>query len=129
MRGSIFVTDDDPVIRSTVIERLSRRRYMVAGFDSGEALLTAIDCIIPDLILLDLKMPGLSGLDTLKAVRLKSSGSLIIMLTAYGTIQDAVDAMKLGANDFIVKTVDLRGLDQAVDRALGIAHPAAVSPL
>jgi two-component system response regulator AtoC len=129
MTGTIFVTDDDPSLRSAVIERLSRRRYLVTGFDSGEALLTALDCIAPDLILLDLKMPGLSGLDILKAVRPKSLQSPIIILTAYGTVQDAVDAMKFGASDFIVKTVDLRGLEQAVDRTLGIVRPEAVSPL
>lgn len=129
MTRTIFVADDDPSTRSAVIERLSRRRHLVAGFDSGEALLSALECIVPDLVLLDLRMPGLSGLDILRAVRPKSPQSLIIILTAYGTIQDAVDAMKLGACDFIVKTVDLRGLDQAVDRALGITRLAAVSSL
>jgi two-component system response regulator AtoC len=118
MPATIFVTEDDPAIRSSLIKRLSRRHHCVSGFDSGEALITALDQEAPDLILLDLKMPGLSGLDTLKTVRGKSPDSFIIMLTAYGTVQDAVDAMKLGAYDFIIKTVDLEGLDQVVDRAV-----------
>jgi two-component system response regulator AtoC len=118
MRASIFVTDDEPAIRSALVKRLSRRQHQVKGFDSGDALLDALDRDIPDLILLDLKMPGLSGLDTLKELQPKSPHSLVIMLTAYGTVQDAVEAMKLGAYDFVIKTVDLEGLDQVVDRAL-----------
>lgn len=118
MRATIFVTDDEPAIRSAIVKRLLRRQHLVSGFDSGDTLIGALDHDIPDLILLDLKMPGLSGLDTLKAIHPKSPQSLVIMLTAYGTVQDAVEAMKLGAYDFVIKTVDLEGLDQVIDRAL-----------
>ncbi len=118
MRATIFVTDDEPAIRSALVKRLSRRQHTVAGFESGDALLKGLDREAPDLILLDLKMPGLSGLDTLKAIRSKFPQVLIIMLTAYGTVEDAVEAMKLGAYDFVIKTVDLNGLDQVVGRAL-----------
>jgi two-component system, NtrC family, response regulator AtoC len=118
MRATIFVTDDEPAIRSAVVKRLLRRQHLVSGFDSGDTLISALDHDIPDLILLDLKMPGLSGLDTLKAIHPKSPQTLVIMLTAYGTVQDAVEAMKLGAYDFVIKTVDLEGLDQVIDRAL-----------
>ena len=118
MRATIFVTDDEPAIRSAITKRLSRRQHRVSGFDSGEALVTGLEREVPDIILLDLKMPGMSGLETLKAVRPTSPQSLVIMLTAYGTVQDAVEAMKLGAYDFVIKTVDLEELDQVVDRAL-----------
>jgi two-component system, NtrC family, response regulator AtoC len=118
MRATIFVTDDEPAIRSAIVKRLLRRQHLVSGFDSGDTLISALDHDIPDLILLDLKMPGLSGLDTLKAIHPKSPQSLVIMLTAYGTVQDAVEAMKLGAYDFVIKTVDLEGLDQVIERAL-----------
>jgi len=118
MRATIFVTDDEPAIRTAITKRLSRRQHRVSGFDSGEALVTGLEREMPDIILLDLKMPGMSGLETLKAVRPTSPQSLVIMLTAYGTVQDAVEAMKLGAYDFVIKTVDLEELDQVVDRAL-----------
>jgi FixJ family two-component response regulator len=118
MPATIFVTDDEAAIRSAVIKRLSRRHHQVTGFDSGEGLVAALDRQVPDLILLDLKMSGLSGLETLKAVRHKSPRSPVIMLTAYGTIQNAVDAMRLGAYEFMIKTVGLQGLDEVVDRAL-----------
>jgi two-component system response regulator AtoC len=118
MGATIFVTDDEPAIRSALVKRLSRRQHTVSGFESGDALIKGLEREVPDLILLDLKMPGLSGLDTLKAFRSKFPQPLVIMLTAYGTVEDAVEAMKLGAYDFVIKTVDLDGLDQVVARAL-----------
>ncbi|HEX2055152.1 MAG TPA: response regulator, partial [Nitrospiraceae bacterium] len=118
MGATIFVTDDEPAIRSALVKRLSRRGHAVSGFESGDTLIKGLEREVPDLILLDLKMPGLSGLDTLKAIRSKYPQPLVIMLTAYGTVEDAVGAMKLGAYDFVIKTVDLDGLDQVIARAL-----------
>ena len=118
MTATIFVTDDEPAIRSALVKRLSRRHHRVLAFESGEALVDALDHEVPDLMLLDVKMPGLSGLDALKACRAKAPFALVIMLTAYGTVQDAVEAMKLGAYDFVIKTVDLDGMEQVLDRAL-----------
>jgi two-component system response regulator AtoC len=81
-------------------------------------LIKAVTLNLPDLILLDLKMPGLSGLETLRQIRPLAPQALVIMLTAYGTVEDAVEAMRLGAYDFLIKTVDLSGIDPVVDRAL-----------
>ena len=121
MSATIFVTDDEPAIRSALVKRLSRRQHRVTAFESGETLLQALDHEVPDLVLLDIKMPGLSGLETLKACRSKAPFALVIMLTAYGTVQDAVEAMKLGAYDFVIKTVDLDGIEQVLDRALELS--------
>ena len=76
MRATIFVTDDEPAIRSAMVKRLSRRQHTVTGFESGDALLKGLDREMPDLILLDLKMPGLSGLETLKAIRSEVSSGV-----------------------------------------------------
>ena len=73
---------------------------------------------LPDLILLDLKMPGRTGLETLEALRTKAKDAVVIILTAYGTVEEAVEAMKLGAYDFIIKTVDLQLVEPVVNRAL-----------
>ncbi len=118
MSASIFVVDDEPAIRTAIVKRMGRRHHQARGFESGEALLDALDHDVPDLILLDLKMPGMSGLDVLKTLQQKSPHTLVIMLTSYGTVQDAVEAMKLGAYDFLIKTVDLDGVDPVVNRAL-----------
>ena len=118
MRATIFVTDDDDAVRSSITRRLSRRQHQIRSFDSGESLLDALDHDIPDIILLDLKMRGMSGIETLKHLRLKAPQSLVILLTAYGTVEDAVDAMKVGAYDFLIKSVDLASVDPVVRRAL-----------
>jgi len=118
MRATIFVTDDEAAIRSAIAKRLTRRQHQVRTFESGDALIDALDTETPDLVLLDVKMPGTSGIDTLKALRQKSPQALAVMLTAYGTVQDAVEAMKMGAYDFLIKTVDLESMDAVVARAL-----------
>lgn len=118
MRATIYVTDDEPAIRTAIGKRLSRQQHQVRTFESGEALLNSLDTGTPDLVLLDLKMPGMSGIETLKALRQKAPHALVVILTAFGTVQDAVEAMKLGAYDFLIKTVDLEGVDQVAGRAL-----------
>ena len=119
MRATIFVTDDDEVVRSSITRRLTRgHRHDVRSFDSGEALLKGLDHDIPDIILLDLKMSGMTGLETLKQIRPKAPQTLVILLTAYGTIEDAVEAMRLGAHDFLIKSVDLSGVGPVVERAI-----------
>ncbi len=118
MRANIFVTDDDHVVRQAITRRLARGQHHIRDFDSGEALLAALDHDVPDIILLDLKMTGLSGLETLKHIRSKTQQALVILLTAYGTVEDAVEAIKLGAYDFLIKSVDLSGVEPVIDRAL-----------
>ena len=65
-------------------------------------------------------MPGLSGLETLNKLHAVAPQALVILLTAYGTVQDVVDAMKLGVYDFLIKTVGLEGMDPVVDRAVDL---------
>lgn len=118
MHASIFVTDDDEVVRSSIARRLTRNGHEVRSFDSGEALLEGLDNDVPDIILLDLKMSGMTGIETLKHIRPKAPQMLVILLTAYGTIEDAVEAMRLGAYDFLIKSVDLSGVGPVVERAI-----------
>lgn len=118
MRATIFVTDDDEVVRQAISRRLAKQHHDIRSFDSGEALLSALDHDVPDIIFLDLKMTGLSGLETLKQIRSKTQQALVILLTAYGTVEDAVEAMRLGAYDFLIKSVDLSGVEPVISRAL-----------
>jgi two-component system response regulator AtoC len=120
MRAVIFVTDDEQAIRGAIIKRLTRQGHHVVGYESGEALLEGLQHNLPDLVLLDLKMSDLSGLEALKHVRQLAPAAIVIMLTAYGTVQDAVETMKLGAYDFMIKSVDLEGIDAVIARALDV---------
>jgi CheY-like chemotaxis protein len=119
-RADIVVTDDEQVTRKAIVKRLTRQGHHAVGYESGEALLVGLQHSIPDLVLLDLKLPGLSGLETLKYVRQLAPATLVVMLTVYGTMQDAVEAMKLGAYDFTIKSVDMERLDAVVARALDV---------
>ena len=121
MPASIYVADDEPVLLNALVKRLSHGQHQVKAFKSGDELLAAIENglpNLPDLILLDLKMPGKSGLEILEAIRKKSHDAMVVILTAYGTVEEAVEAMKMGAYDFIIKTVDLKMVDPVVNRAL-----------
>lgn len=118
MRAVIFVADDEQAIRTAIVKRLIRQGHVATGYESGEALVQELEHKLPELALLDLKMPGISGIEALKQVRQVAPSAIVIMLTAYGTVQDAVEAMKLGAYDFLVKTVDLDGVEAVVSRAI-----------
>jgi len=120
MRAVVFVTDDEQAIRTAIVKRLTRQGHRAVGYESGETLLEALRHELPDLVLLDLKMPGANGLDTLKSLRQLAPSAMVIMLTAYGTVQDAVEAMKLGAYDFLIKSIDLEGIDPVVARVLDV---------
>ena len=121
MPASIYVADDEPALRNALVKRLSQSQHQVQAFKSGDELLAAVEQglpTLPDLILLDLKMPGRTGLETLEALRAKAKDTLVIILTSYGTVEEAVEAMKLGAYDFVIKTVDLQLVEPVVNRAL-----------
>ena len=118
MSATIFVTDDKAASRAAIVKGLAKKQHRARGFDSGEALLEALDHDTPDLILLDLKMPGTGGLEVLKRLQQISFRIPVIMLTSYGTVQDAVEAMKLGAYDFLIKTIDLDAVEPVIERAL-----------
>jgi two-component system, NtrC family, response regulator AtoC len=118
MQASIFVVEDESAVRKAIVKRLSRLQHQVRAFQSCEELLDALEHDHPDLILLDLKMTGMSGIEVLKPLRIKAREAVVIILTAYGTVEDAVDAMKLGAYDFLIKTLDLQGVEPVVNRAV-----------
>ncbi len=118
MRATIYVTDDEQNVCSALSRRLARKGHLVRSFNSGNALLEALTYEIPDLMFLDLKMPEMDGMETLGKVRQSSSKPLVVMLTAYGSVEDAVEAIRLGAYDFVIKSVDFSTVDPALDRAL-----------
>jgi two-component system response regulator AtoC len=118
MRATIYVTDDDQNVCSALSRRLARKGHLVRSFHSGEALLEALAYEIPDLLFLDLKMPEMDGLQTLEKVRQSFPETLVVMLTAYGSVEDAVEAMRLGAYDFVIKSVDFSTVNPALERAL-----------
>lgn len=114
----IFFADDNEVLISALTRRFSGPVQRVRAFASGENLLDALTRETPDLIVLDLKLPGLSGLDTLREIRRILPKVAVIILTAYGTSDDLESARTLGVFGVVIKKVGLEEeLEAAVTRA------------
>ena len=110
----IFVVDDDAPLRGLMRALLEDKGYAVQDFESGDALLEALDDN-PSLILLDVMMPGLNGVETLKRVKASRSDLPVIMLTSVDKVDTAVEVIKLGAYDYLLKPVDERRLFTCLD--------------
>src|SRR3974390_2880557 len=114
----ILVVDDEQGLCAGIQEALRREGYIVeATTEAGTALKLAGD-LLYNLIISDMKMPGLSGLDLLTRVRAYHQDTLFILMTAYGTVESAVEAMKQGAYDYLPKPIDMKRLRALVLKAL-----------
>ena len=115
---TILVIDDDKEVRYSLNRVLSSQRYRVQEAASGEEGVAAVKKQIPDVVLLDNRMTGMTGLETLQHIRAASSRQLVIFMTAYGTAQTAIEAMKYGAFDYVMKPFDPPKLIALVESAL-----------
>ena len=114
----ILIVDDEPDTVTILRDRLEMDHYEVITASSGNAALEQIDHDLPDLVLLDIQMPGMDGLETLAQIHRRYPGLLVTMLTAHGSIQRAVEATKLGAYDFLEKPFKSEHIKAKVDKAL-----------
>jgi DNA-binding NtrC family response regulator len=118
MQFRILIVDDEEVIRNSIALYLRREGYQVDVCTSGEEGLRGIEEADPDLVLLDVKLPTLGGLDVLKRAKEAKDDLIVIMITAFGSIESAVQAMKAGAYDYITKPLDLDELDVTIKKGL-----------
>jgi len=114
----ILVIDDDTEVRYSLNRVLSSQRYQVQEAPNGEEGVSAVKKQAPDVVLLDNRMTGMSGLETLQHIRAANPKQLVIFMTAFGTAQTAIEAMKFGAYDYVVKPFDPPKLLALVDSAL-----------
>jgi DNA-binding NtrC family response regulator len=114
----VLIVDDDSASRRLLEARLRPLACDVATAGNGEQALTAIRNDVPDLVLLDLRMPGMSGIEVLRALRKEAINVPVIVITAHGSVETAVEAMKEGAYDFITKPIDSNHFDIVVRKAL-----------
>lgn len=112
----IFVVDDDAPLRGLMKALLEDQGYAVQDFESGNALLEALD-ENPSLILLDVMMPGLDGIETLQCIKEKRPDLPVIMLTSVDKVETAVQVIKLGAYDYLLKPVDEPRLFTCLEKA------------
>lgn len=114
----ILVVDDDESLRRVTQVQLQQTGYEVTAASDGNEALAVLERFPADLVITDLKMPGMSGLELLKRIRSAYSEIVIIMATAFGTIENAVEAMRAGAYDYVTKPVQIEELRITVSRAL-----------
>lgn len=117
MAVSVLIVEDEVLQARSIKRSLERHGYEVLLASNAEEGLDLLQRYHPDIVLLDLRLPGMDGLAMLKVIRDRQENSQVILITAYGNIQTAVEAMRLGAYDYITKPLDLEELRLLLDRA------------
>jgi len=124
MNKKILVIDDEATIRMSLVEALSAAGYEVEDAETGEEALARCHADDFDLLVSDLKLPGISGLEILQALRNQGSQVPVILMTAYGDVDTAVSAMRYGAYDYITKPFKLAEIRQQIRGALRATGPS-----
>ena len=114
----LLLVDDEESLRSVVAERLTDEGYQVTQASDGEAAVKALDGFAFDVIVSDLRLPGVDGRQVIEAALTQYPGIIAIVVTGYGTVKDAVDMIKLGAADFIAKPFQFDELMHVLNKAL-----------
>lgn len=116
----LLIDDEDEFVR-TLAERLSLRGYATRIAGDGESGIGMVAMETFDVVLLDLMMPGLNGLDTLKQLKAMSKDLPVILLTGHGSTKDAMAGMRNEAFDFLMKPLDINELTQKIELAIARA--------
>ena len=120
--GVVYVVDDDDAVRDSLQWLLEASRYRVFGFESAEKFLAGYDPAAIAVAILDVRMPGMSGLELQEALNARQARLPVVLITGHGDVAMAVRAMKAGASDFIEKPFNDQVLLDAVNRALARAR-------
>jgi len=117
---SILIIDDDPLIRKTLSSHLAKHGFEVETAEDGEGGLEKYGEMCPDLVLLDIRLPDTDGLDVLRQIKQKENRAAILVMTAYDDMKTTVEAVKLGAFEYLVKPLDYIALDLTIDKAFQV---------
>ena len=113
----VMIVDDEVDFLETIVKRLKTRGIDVAGVESGYKALEVLDGSSPDVIILDVKMPGMDGIETLREIKKKKPLTEVIMLTGHASVESGIQGMQLGAFDYVMKPVALDELLEKVRQA------------
>ena len=116
----VLLVDDEELFRETLAKLLRRRGLEVATASDGEAALAVVQEQAPEVVVLDLRMPGMDGIETLRRIKRHRPDTRVVMLTGHGSVDAGVDALRAAAFDFLLKPV---GPDQLVEVILAAAAP------
>jgi DNA-binding NtrC family response regulator len=118
LKPSILIVEDEKLLMTSLYKALSREGYKVISSTTGEEALDSFRESSPDIVLLDVRLPGLDGMQVLKTIKTMDSNVPIIIMTAFSGIKGAVEAMKLGAHDYIAKPFDIEELKFVLAKCL-----------
>jgi two-component system C4-dicarboxylate transport response regulator DctD len=113
----VFLVDDDETLRKVLARELGERGFAVTSFASAEGVLAGLRDEAPDVVLLDLRLPGVDGIELLRQIRAADAEAQVVVFTGHGSVAQAVEAMQRGAHDFLTKPVRLDVLEQTLRRA------------
>lgn len=113
----ILIVDDEKLVRDFLLETLKRKKYEVEAVDSGQKALALLKEKHFDLIITDMKMPGITGMDLLKKIKELYPATLVVIITAYGSIENAVDAMHHGAFNYLIKPFSPDSIEAIIEKA------------
>ncbi len=114
----ILLVDDEDEFAATLAERLELRGYDAEIAKDGESGISLVSAGSFDIVVLDLMMPGLTGIDTLKQMKIIDRDLPVILLTGHGSTKEAMEGMRLGAFDFLMKPLDIRELINEIEKAV-----------
>lgn len=123
--ANILIIEDESVLARNMSDSLRLAGYETEVVATGEAGLKVIERASPDLVLLDFRLPSMDGLEVLSRMRTIDASVAVIMITAHGNVETAVEAMKRGASDFLTKPLELQQLQLVVERTLALRSTSA----
>ncbi len=118
---SILIIDDDPLIRKTLSTHFSKDGFEVFMAENGREGLEKYEENFPDMVILDIRLPDIDGLESLKRIKAKNRKALVIIITAYDDMKTTVEAIKSGAFEYLVKPLDFVEMDMAIEKAFQVS--------
>jgi DNA-binding NtrC family response regulator len=103
----LLLVDDESDFRNTLLKRMQRRHVDVQGVDSGASALSWLETHPTDVVILDVRMPGMDGIETLREIKKHHPLTEVIMLTGHASIEVAIEGMEMGAFDYLMKPMDM----------------------
>ncbi|RJP17520.1 MAG: sigma-54-dependent Fis family transcriptional regulator [Candidatus Abyssobacteria bacterium SURF_5] len=116
--SSILIVEDDVQLRQSFDKLLQEEGYLVRTASSGEEGIEALKQFVPDLLIMDVRLPGMSGMEAFQAIRKIDSKLPVIIMTAFGTTDTAIEATKLGAFDYVLKPFDIPDILSLIEQAI-----------
>ncbi|MBI5605343.1 MAG: response regulator [Deltaproteobacteria bacterium] len=114
---NVLIVDDEDDFRETLVKRFKKRNLNVFGAESGQTALDLMNAHLFDVVILDVKMPGMNGLDTLREMKKKNPLMEVILLTGHASMESGVEGMHLGAFDYVMKPVNIDDLLEMIRQA------------